>query len=243
MAIYFASDVHLGLEYRNQNSHVIEHKFVEWLRSIERDCHELHLVGDIFDFWFEWKRVVPKGFVRTLGQLASMSDNGIKIFIYVGNHDLWQKEYFEQELGARVIHKPYTATLQGKKILIAHGDNLGKRDLMGRTLSATFRNQTAQWLFSKFVHPNISIKFGKNWSSSSRHKREDVTHQFAGEKENLVHYARSHKGYDYYIFGHLHTPIIYELDKDSKLIILGQWIVCPTYAKMENGIIELIELQ
>lgn len=241
MAIYFASDVHLGLHYHNQSAKVIERRFVEWLCSIEADCEELYLVGDIFDFWYEWRRVVPKGFVRTLGKLASMCDNGIKIHLFVGNHDLWQSSYFQDELGVTLHTTPLETVIQGKSLYIAHGDNVGKRDLAGRVLSSTFRGRFTRWAFSKFVHPNSAMRFGLGWSNSSRHSRDGVAHEFGGESEYLVKFARSISAHNYFIFGHLHTPVIHKLNDSDSVVVLGQWIEQPVYARMESGIIELKE--
>lgn len=241
MAVYFASDVHLGLNYQHQSAKVIERRFINWLCSIESDCEELYLVGDIFDFWYEWRRVVPRGSVRTLGKLASMCDRGIKIHLFVGNHDLWQNDYFEQELGLTLHHSPFETVIQGKSLYIAHGDNLGKRDFGGRLLSSTFRSRFARWAFSKFVHPNCAMRFGLWWSSSSRHSRGGVDHQFRGENEYLVRYARSIPSHNYFVFGHLHTPTLYPLASEEFVVVLGQWIERPVYGRMENGVISLLE--
>lgn len=243
MAIYFASDVHLGLSYRGQKAEFTERRFVAWLRHIEADCEELYLVGDIFDFWFEWRRVVPRGFVRLMGQLALMSDRGIRITIFAGNHDMWHCDYLEQEIGARVLFSPLSVELQGRQLFIAHGDNIGKeRPVFGRILGSVFRSRAAKWLFSKFIHPNTAMRFGLGWSSSSRHGREEVSHQFRGENEYLVRYARQCQvHYDYFIFGHLHTPTIYIINDASEVVILGEWIEKPTYARMENSVVELVE--
>lgn len=239
MAVYFASDVHLGLKYKQQGAQLIENRFISWLKSIEHDCEKLYLVGDIFDFWFEWRRVVPKGFTRLFGQLATMSDRGIEINIFAGNHDLWLSDYFRNELGAIVHLAPIAIELQGKTLFIGHGDNIGRRPFLGRTLNTIFRSSTARRLFSRLVHPDLAMRFGLGWSSSNRHSRGEVSHIFAGEAEYLVKFARQSAPYDYFVFGHLHTPIIYPISATSDLVILGEWIVKPTYARMEHGIIEL----
>lgn len=239
MAIYFASDVHLGLRYMEQEPKLIEQRFVSWLRTVEHDCEELYLIGDIFDFWFEWERVVPKGFTRLFGQLASMSDRGVRIHIFAGNHDMWLSDYFSSELGATLHFEPISVELQGKSLFIAHGDNTGQRPFLGRTLNRIFRSRTARWMFQRFIHPDASMRFGKWWSSSSRHTRGSVSHTFAGEDEYLVQFARQSKPYNYFIFGHLHTPTIYPLSDESSVVILGEWIIEPTYARMEAGVVTL----
>lgn len=235
MSIYFASDVHLGLQYKEQSAEQIERRFVSWLRQIESDCQALYLVGDVFDFWFEWNRVVPKGFVRLFGQLAQMSDRGIEIHIFIGNHDIWLADYFQKEMGLTVHFEPISIELQGKTLFIGHGDNLGHRPFLGRTLNRIFRSRSARWLFSHFIHPDGAMRFGKWWSSSNRHSRGCVSHTFRGEDEYLVKFARSSHEHDYFVFGHLHTPIIYSLSARSWVVVLGEWIVKPTYAKMSDG--------
>lgn len=240
MAIYFLSDTHLGLNFRDALAAEREKKLVQWLSDIQNDCQELFLVGDIFDYWFEYKRVVPKGFVRLLGQLAAMADKGVKINFFAGNHDLWVGDYFAQELNAKVFTKPEIIDRQGLKLLVAHGDGLGKNDTAGRLLSATFRSKSARWLFQRLVHPDISMKFGQWWSRGNRNQRGNVTHTFKGIEEPLVQWAtRQHNDIDLFVFGHLHNPNIVEIGQNRKVVILGEWIENPTVAVLENGAIRL----
>lgn len=239
-SIYFASDVHLGLIYRNSDPRERERLFVDWLTSIEADCEELFLLGDIFDFWFEWRKVVPRGFTRLLGKLAQMSDQGIAIHFFAGNHDLWLTDYFTTEIGAKIYTEPHIFERYGHRLFLAHGDALGKSDLAGRFLSSTFRSKVARWLFSRFIHPDIALDFGHGWSRSNRHNRGNVSHQFRGEDENIVRYARTIPDIDIFIFGHLHTPIIYPLSPDSQLVVLGEWIENPTFARLTTQGLELI---
>lgn len=241
MAVYFASDVHLGLRFQSQDPRLIEQRFVGWLRSIEHDCEKLFLVGDIFDFWFEWRGVVPKGFTRLLGQLAAMADRGVEINIFAGNHDLWLREYFTKEFGAKIYFEPQSFEIQGRKLFIAHGDNLGRRPLINRLLGGVFRSTIAHWFFSRLLHPDTAMRFGKWWSSKNRHARSGVAHDFGDETEYVVQFARQSESYDYFIFGHLHTPIIYPLNPESSVVVLGEWIVNPFYARMEGGVITLIK--
>lgn len=243
MALYFASDVHLGLSYRGDDPHRRERMFVSWLSEIEADCDGLYLVGDIFDFWFEWKRAIPKGFSRVIGKLAQMSDSGIPIHLFAGNHDLWFGDYLVHEAGVTIHHTSLETTQQGVRLFIAHGDNVGRRDdFIGRALGRIFRSHTARWLFSRLMHPDAALRFGLWWSSSNRHARNGVSHCFAGENEYLVRFARAYQAeVDIFIFGHLHTPIIYPLNQQSRLVVLGEWIENPTYARMESGKIELCQ--
>lgn len=243
--IYFASDVHLGLKY-NQDCNEREQKFVNWLVSIESRCDELFLVGDIFDFWFEWNNVVPKGFVRVLGQLARMSDRGVKIHYFAGNHDKWARDYFTEQVGADVYHSPQLFERQGVKFLVVHGDGLGKSDWVGRTLNRLFNSKSARWMFQRFIHPDVAMRFGKWWSNSNRVKRGNIGHNFRFENEPVSIWAKVELessyagiGVNYVVIGHLHTPIIYSVTEDAKLVILGEWIENPIFATMENGKIEL----
>ena len=245
MAYYFASDMHLGLRYRDVDPVEREKVFVEWLSGIEHDCQRLFLIGDVFDFWFEWKRVVPRGFVRVLGKLASMRDKGIEIDFFAGNHDMWLTDYLSAEAGIRVHNAGGSFVLQGRQVFIDHGDTLGRREWQGRTLSKWFRSKYLRWLFSHLIHPDAAMRFGYSWSASSRHAREGVAHEFRFEEELLVVFAREyleeHK-IDYFVFGHLHTPVEYPLTESSTLIVLGEWIENPAYARMEDGLISLHNL-
>lgn len=244
--IYFVSDIHLGLQYGSADPHQRERRAVEWLRSVENDCQKLFLVGDIFDFWFEYKRLIPKGFARLFGQLAAMADRGIEIHFFVGNHDLWVDDYFQNEFGFIVHTEPYRCELQGRQVIITHGDNLGKRDWAGRTLSKWFRNPTLRWLFQHLLHPDAAMRFGQKWSTGNRSSRGCVSHTFRSENEAIVGWAREQlatgQKVDYFVMGHLHTPIIYDLGGDSRLVVLGEWIENPTVGKMDNGQITLIKI-
>lgn len=247
--IYFASDVHLGLVY-GQSQKDRETHFVDWLKGIEADCNELFLVGDIFDFWFEWNSVVPKGFIRTFAQLLKMSERGIKIHFFVGNHDKWAVDYFEKELGAAIYFKERLFEREGVKFLVVHGDGLGKSDTAGRALTGLFNSHSARWLFQRCLHPDVAMRFGRWWSSGNRHKRGSVSHVFKGENEALVKWAKNELettykdlNVDYVVVGHLHTPIIYKINDNSKLVVLGEWIEKPTFAKLIGGSVELIEVE
>ncbi len=243
--IYFASDLHLGLNYQGIGHKQREKHFVKWLEFIEPTCDELFLVGDIFDFWFEFKKVVPKGFVRLFAKLAQMTENGIKVNFFGGNHDMWtQTNYFRDEIGLTVYNKPTQFNLQGKRVLIAHGDGLTNNDTAGKLLTKLFKSPITINLFRKILHPDFAIGLGQDWSNSSRHSRSDVKHEFRGKDEPLVIWAQNQKQSDpminYFVFGHLHTPAEVEID-DAKVFVLGEWITnpTPTYAVMNDGVITL----
>lgn len=248
MAYYFVADVHLGLSYRHQDPSVRERRFVAWLESIEADCEGLFLVGDIFDFWFEYKRVIPKGFVRTLAVLARFCDKGIPVHFFPGNHDLWVRDYFEREIGMRVHRQPTRFELQGKHVFVAHGDGLGKKDWQYAVLRRLFHSRTLRRLFSMFVHPDSALRFGHWWSSGNRHGRHGAAHTFREEREPIIAYAREylaqHPDTDYLVCGHIHTAADYPLCEKCRVVILGHWIdgTPAAVGRMENGEIKLIEV-
>ncbi|MEG1607216.1 MAG: UDP-2,3-diacylglucosamine diphosphatase [Mucinivorans sp.] len=241
--IYFASDTHLGLNYGAFTPRERELYFVEWLRGIEPTCEVLFLVGDIFDFWFEYKRVIPKGFTRLFGQLSAMSDRGIVIHFFAGNHDQWVEDYFTKEIGVKVYTQPTLFELQGRKVLVAHGDALGKSDFWGVMLGKLFRSGTARWLFQRCLHPDMALRFGYWWSGHNRLSRGNIGHSFRGQTEPLVRWAQAEQdgSIDYFVFGHLHTPTIFALSH-GQVVVLGEWVVNPTYAVMDGGQIELIKI-
>lgn len=239
MAYYFASDVHLGLTYQGVDPRERERRFVAWLDSIEEDCEGLFLVGDVFDFWFEYKRVVPKGFVRTLGKLAEFCDRGIPVHFFAGNHDLWVRDYFAREIGMTMHTGPEVFTLHGQTLFIAHGDGLG---MAGQNpgydlLRWIFHSGFLRRIFSVILHPNVMMRFGHWWSSGSRHGRKGgVAHQFRGEEEPVVRFARvyiaDHPETDYVICGHIHTPVVHRLNERSNVVILGEWIERPVIGRL-----------
>lgn len=233
---YFVSDIHLGLQ-TDGDPRRKEKLFVEWLDRVSADADALFLVGDIFDFWFEYRRVVPKGQVRTLGKLAELSDRGVRIHFFPGNHDMWVRDYFRSECGVEIHERPELLTLGGKKVFIAHGDNLnvGRRPML-RLMNAVFRSRTARWLFSWLVHPDLALAFGHRWSESSR-KAKSVTKTFCGEREPQIGFARrflEHCDADYFIFGHIHCLEEYPLDERRRAFFLGEWFENPAYAVMDD---------
>ena len=239
--IYFASDQHLGAP-SPEASLPREKKFVAWLDTIKEDAGTIFLLGDLFDFWFEYKTVVPKGFVRVLGKLAELKDTGIDIYFFVGNHDLWMRDYFQKELNIPVFHKPQEFDINGKIFLIGHGDGLGIGDAKYKVLKKVFTNKTCQWLFSR-LHPNFSFGLANFFSSKSRIANKEKDEIFNTEEEEwLTGYSKKileTKHYDYFVFGHRHLPLKIDLTSSSKYINLGEWLKFYSYGVLENGELEL----
>ena len=239
--IYFASDNHLGAP-TSEASRPREKKFVAWLDEIKDDAAAIFLMGDLFDFWFEYKTVVPKGFTRTLGKLAEISDSGIPIHYFVGNHDLWMNGYFEEELGIPVYHKPEEFTFNDTSVFIGHGDGLGPGDKGYKRMKKVFTSSFFQWLF-KWMHPDIGIRIGQYMSVKNKMISGDDDAKFLGEdNEWLAVYAKrklEDKHRDYFVFGHRHLPLEIDLNETSKYINLGDWIQYYTYGVFDGENFEL----
>ena len=241
--IYFASDQHLGAPNK-QASFVREQKFIDWLDIIKEDAAVLFLVGDLFDFWFEYETVVPKGFVRVLGKLANMADSGIKIHYFVGNHDLWMKGYFEEELNIPVYHEPREFTFNGTTFFIGHGDGLGPDDKGFKRMKKVFTCAFSKWIF-KWLHPDLGVRLGQYLSVKNKMISGDEDSTFLGQdKEWLVQYAKrkeSQQHRDHFIFGHRHLPleIIINAETGAKYTNLGDWIVHFTYAMFDGDELHL----
>lgn len=239
--IYFLSDFHLGApDYKSSLER--EKKVVRFLNEIRHDAAEIFILGDMFDFWFEYKHVVPKGFVRLLGTLAQLSDSGIKLHFFIGNHDMWMKDYLQQELNMNVYSHPKQFTLNGKSFLIGHGDGLGPADYGYKFLKKLFRNPVCQFLFGS-LHPFIGISVANYFSRKSREKTGSSDQIFLGEEnEWLIIYAREQlkqQHYDYFVFGHRHLPLEIKLNDSSTYINLGDWISNFTYAVLTGQKMEL----
>ncbi len=238
---YFLSDFHLGApDYAS--SLVREKRIVKFLDEIKHDASQIFILGDLFDFWYEYKKVVPKGFVRILGKLAELTDAGIEIHFFVGNHDMWMKGYFEKELNIKVYHKPEEFDLNGKNFLIGHGDGLGPGDHKYKFLKKVFRNKFSHWLFG-VLHPGIGIGLADYFSRKSRAKTGNTEEQFLGEdKEWLIIFSREMlktKHFDYFIFGHRHLPVDFKLSDATHYINLGDWIKYNSYAIFDGEKTEL----
>ena len=231
--IYFASDQHLGAPTPTA-SLPREKKFVAWLDTIKEDAGTIFLLGDLFDFWFEYKTVVPKGFVRVLGKLAELKDAGIDIYFFVGNHDLWMRDYFQKELNIPVFHKPQEFDINGKIFLIGHGDGLGPNDHGYKRMKKVFTFPFFKWLF-RWLHPDIGVRLGHYFSVKNKLISGDEDARFLGdENEWLAQYCRrklTEKHYDFFVFGHRHLPLEIELNNNSTYINLGDWIQYFTYGE------------
>lgn len=239
--IYFLSDFHLGApDYKS--SLVREKRIVKFLDEIKNNAAQIFILGDIFDFWYEYKRVVPKGFVRILGKLAELTDSGIEIHFFVGNHDMWMKGYFEKELNIKVYYHPKEFELNGKRFFIGHGDGLGPGDHRYKFLKKVFRNKISKWLFGIF-HPGFGIGVADYFSSKSRAATGKSDELFLGEdKEWLITFSKEMlktKYYDYFIFGHRHLPIDFKLSNATRYINLGDWIKYNSYAIFDDTGVQL----
>lgn len=232
---YFVSDVHLG-SGDAAAARQIESRFAAWLDAIAPDAEALFILGDLFDFWFEYKRVIPKASVRVLGRLASLTDRGVRVVFLTGNHDMWVRDFFEKECGMEVHTSPQTVRLAGKRIFMAHGDNLNidGRPLL-RLMNAVFRSKVLRVLFSSLIHPDCALRFGQWWSGKSR-KSHDVEELGEHITDPLVAYAREYRAPerpDYFIFGHMHQPRDYS-EGDLRVLCLGEWVHNPVYAAMDR---------
>jgi UDP-2,3-diacylglucosamine hydrolase len=235
-SIYFLSDFHLGAPTADA-SLVREKKIVAFLDEIKNNASQIFIVGDLFDFWYEYKKLVPKGYVRILGKLAELTDAGITIHFFVGNHDMWMKDYFEKELKINVYFEPKEFVLGNKNFLVGHGDGLGPGDEGYKFIKKIFRNKFCQWLFG-ILPPRLGIGIADFFSRKSRAKTGTTNEIFLGEeKEWLVIYCKEilqKQHYDYFIFGHRHLPLDIRLNEKSNYINLGDWIKYFTYAVFDG---------
>jgi UDP-2,3-diacylglucosamine hydrolase len=239
--IYFASDFHLGVP-SYEASLKREKMIVQWLEQIKHDAKEIYLVGDQFDMWFEYRHVVPKYFTRFLGKLAELSDAGITIHAFSGNHDVWMFDYFEKELGIKVYHNPIDRIYAGKKFYIAHGDGLGPGDYGYKFIKRIFRNPFCQWLF-KWIHPDWGLPLANFFSGKSRQANYKSDGDFLGEdREWLIIHSKEvlkKQHYDYFIYGHRHHPLDFPLSGGAHCINLGDWITHFTYAVFDGSTVRL----
>jgi UDP-2,3-diacylglucosamine hydrolase len=243
--VYFLSDFHLGAP-NDIESRKREDRLVRFLQQARKDAGVIFIVGDIFDFWFEYKTVVPKGFVRILGTLAQMADEGIQLHIFTGNHDLWMQDYLSKELNAKLYFEPQEFTIQNKQFLIGHGDGLGPGDKGYKRLKKIFTNPICQWLF-RWLHPDAGIQLANYFSRKSRAKTGNADELFLGEdKEWLILYTKEKAktmAVDYFIFGHRHFAIDFRINEKSRYINLGDWIRLNTYAVFDGDNLQLLTWQ
>ena len=242
--IFFASDFHLGVpDY--ESSLEREKKVIRWLDSIKNEAAEIYLLGDVFDFWFEYKRAVPKGFVRLQGKIAELTDSGIPVHWFIGNHDMWIFDYIPKELGVNMFRTEIEREYNGVSFFIGHGDGLGPGDRGYKFIKKVFRNRVCQWLFAR-LHPNFGIGLANLSSKRSRAATGESDAKYYGDKEMLTHYSKEklkEKHYDYFIFGHRHYPMEVKLDENSTYFNLGDWITYFTYGVFDGEKFELLEFE
>lgn len=239
--IYFVSDVHLGAPALKNNAER-ERLFVGWLDSIKADAKALFLMGDIFDFWFEYRKVAPRGFTRTLGKIAEIADTGIPVHFFTGNHDMWITDYLPEELGIILHRKEFRTELFGKKFFLAHGDGLDPFDKGYHLLKKLFTSRTLQWFFSR-LHPNFAFRIAQNWSKHSRISNGIQADGYQGDdREGLFLFAQSllkTEQIDYFVFGHRHLLVEKPIDNKSVFINLGDWINYFSYGVFDGEKFEL----
>jgi len=242
--IFFASDFHLGLETGSPPL-VREKKVVSWLDKIAPQADEIYLVGDVFDFWYEYKRVVPRGFTRFLGTVSKITDAGIPVHFFTGNHDMWIGDYLTNECGVIMHTKPFTTFFNGKKFHIAHGEGLGSKNSGYKILLGIFHSRITTALFSS-LHPSIGVGLGHRWSLSSR-LATGISLEFMGEdKEDLIRYALSFSvadKIDFFIFGHRHLAMSYKLKNGAEILFLGDWIKHSSFAEWDGNNLALKTLE
>lgn len=240
--IFFASDFHLGVPTLEMSLER-EKRICRWLDHIKAEASEIYLVGDIFDFWYEYKYTIPKGTIRLLGKIAEITDAGIPVHFFVGNHDLWMKDYFVKELNVTVHHHPITQVYSGKTFYIGHGDGLGPGDYSYKFLRKIFASRVSQWLFSR-LHPNLAFYIAKRSSKRSRIITGDSDEKFLGqENEWLFLYSREYlknNKVDYFVFGHRHLPLDLNVDNKARYINLGEWINYNTYGVFDGEEMSLL---
>ena len=239
--IYFASDFHLGTP-DNTSSLEREKRIVAWLDEIKKDAHGIYLVGDIFDFWFEYREAIPKGFIRFQGKLAELIDSGIPVYFFTGNHDMWMFDYFTKELGIIIYREPLMLFINHKKLLIGHGDGLGPGDSVYKIQKRFYNSSLCQWLFAR-IHPNLGVSMAKLWSRQSRISNIKREEKFNGEEnEFLLTYCKElekTKHHDFYIFGHRHLPLDLKVSVTSQYVNLGEWVHFNTYAEFDGNKLSL----
>lgn len=239
--IYFASDFHLGAP-NYESSLERERKIIRWLDEIEEDAFEIYLLGDVFDFWFEYRHSIPKGFVRLQGKIANLTDKGIKVHWFYGNHDMWVFDYIPKELGVILHPSEITAEYNGKQFFIGHGDGLGPGDNGYKFIKRIFRSKISQWCFAR-LHPNFGIGLANYFSRKSRLSTGTSDATFYGEEKEMLiqfcHEKLTKDYYDFFVFGHRHLPIDFELPKGAKYINTGDWIKYFSFAEFDGENLKL----
>ncbi|NML67802.1 UDP-2,3-diacylglucosamine diphosphatase [Hymenobacter sp. RP-2-7] len=241
--VYFASDFHLGVPDA-ATSRERERRIVRWLDQAARDAAAIYLLGDVFDFWFEYKHAIPKGFSRLQGKLAELTDSGLPVTLFTGNHDLWMFDYFTQEMGIPVHRQPVSQQIGDKYFHLGHGDGLGPGDFAyRRVLKPVFESRLMQWLFAR-VHPNLGIGLANGWSQRSRLSNGAADENYFGEDEWLLQYCRAveaRRHHDYYVFGHRHLPLDVAVGPGSRYLNLGEWVNYCSYGVYDGSTMELCD--
>lgn len=246
--IYFASDAHLGAR-SHKDPLAVERKLVRWLDSIKADAKAVWFLGDMFDYWYEYKYVVPKGFTRFLGKLAELSESGIEIHFFIGNHDVWMFDYLPAEIGATIHREPLTVDLLGKRFFLAHGDEVDNRSRSFQLIRWIFRNRICQILYSA-IHPRWTFGFALGWSLNSRKKglKKATETAYQGESsEYLVQFAKSylktHPDIHFFIFGHRHIMLDLMLSRTSRILIAGDWMQYFSYIVWDGDNLSLDQFE
>ncbi len=239
--VFFASDFHLGIDGIT-SSRERERAIVRWLDLIAPEAERIYLVGDLFDYWFEYGTVVPKGYLRLLGKLAELRDRGLPVYFFTGNHDMWMFDYFEEELGIPVLREPVVHDIGGKRFFIGHGDGLGPGDKGYKLLKKLLAHPLAKWLFAR-IHPNLGIRLMRFFSGKSRAATGEESRFLGHEQEWLIQFCEQeikNQPIDYFIFGHRHLPLHYTLKNGkSHYINLGDWLVYNSYAVFDGNDVQL----
>lgn len=234
--LFFASDFHLGAPDA-ATSLVREKKIVNWLQQIRTEAHTIFLMGDLFDFWFEYRHVIPKGFVRFQAKLMELRDDGIPIIFFTGNHDMWMFDYFPKQFGIPVYRTNQQLVAGNHTLLLGHGDGLGPGDHTYKIIKRFFNSRTCQWLFAR-IHPNLGISIANYWSRQSRISNQKSEEKFQGEeREYLLTWCKGkeqEQHHDYYIFGHRHLPLDLPINAQSRYINLGEWVHFSSYAEYDG---------
>lgn len=246
--IYFASDIHLGARF-HEDSLAVEKRFVRWLDSIKSSAQAIYLLGDIFDYWFEYKYVVPRGYTRFLGKLAELSDSGIEIHLFIGNHDIWMFDYLPQEIGAIIHREPLTVDLLGKRFFLGHGDEVDNRSRSFQFLRKIFHSKICQRLYGS-IHPRWSFGIAYGFSHSSRKAGLKRPENQVGVDESSEYlaafakeYLKTHPDINFFIFGHRHVMYDLMLTKSSRLLIAGDWIQFFSYIEWDGEEMRLEEFE
>lgn len=238
--IYFISDVHLGAPAL-RNNRERELLFARWLDEIKYDVDELYLMGDIFDFWYEYKKVVPRGFTRIMGRIADLTDRGIPVHFFTGNHDLWVYDYLPAELGVILHRNEIIKEIGGRKFFLAHGDGLDASDSGYKFLKRIFTNRALQWMFSR-IHPNGAMAFGHRWSKSSSKAKLKHEDSFSVKNDGMYKYAKGvleNESIDFFIFGHRHLMVDVQMKEKARFILLGDWVKNFSYGVFDGETFEL----